>query len=96
MGKSVGNFGCSMEKWGILGLKRSKKMVLIGNKAVCGGGGCIGEASDEKWGGIKPVHPSPTIFVNFCPHFLHFPWYWVHYAHIAGHITIHFVRVFLT
>ena len=36
MGKSVGNFGCSMEKWGILGLKRSKNMVLIGNKAMVG------------------------------------------------------------
>ena len=32
----VGNFGCSMEKWVILGLKRSKNMVLIGNKAMAG------------------------------------------------------------
>ena len=41
MGKSVGNFGCPKEKWGIW--KRSKNMVLIGNKA--GGGGCINESS---------------------------------------------------
>ena len=33
-GGKWGNFGCSMKKWGIRGLKRSKNMVLIGNKAM--------------------------------------------------------------
>ena len=47
MGKSVGKFGCSMEKWAILGLKRPKNMVLIGSKAI---GGCIGESSQGKMG----------------------------------------------
>ena len=65
LGESVGNFGCLIEKWGILGPKRSKNMVLIGNKV--GGGG-----PEEKWGEMgengetKPVHPSPTVFV-ICP-----------------------------
>ena len=40
-----------MEQWGILGLKRSKNMVLIGNKAR-GGGGALVKAPEEKWGEI--------------------------------------------
>ena len=39
-----------MEKRGILGLKSSKNMVLIGNKAMWGGG-CIGESPRGKTGG---------------------------------------------
>ena len=38
-----------MEKWGTWGLKRPKNMVLIGNKAMGGGGG-IGESSRGKMG----------------------------------------------
>ena len=37
-----------MEKWGIWGLKRSKSMVLIGNKAM--GGFSLVKAPEEKWG----------------------------------------------
>ena len=36
MGKTVGNFGCPMEKWGILELKTPKNMVLVGSKAMVG------------------------------------------------------------
>ena len=38
-----------METWGILGLKSSKNMVLIGTKAM-GGGGALAKAPKEKWG----------------------------------------------
>ena len=77
MGESVGNFGCSMEKWGILVLKRSKNMVLIGNKA--GGGGALVKAEGEtegkwgemgrnggKWGKMGKPNQSTLAPQNFC------------------------------
>ena len=51
MGVNEGNSDCLVEKWGILRLKRPKIKVSVGNKAVCGGGGCIGESSQGKMGG---------------------------------------------
>ena len=72
------------------GLKRSKNMVLIGNKAM---GGCIGESSQGKMGEngkigeTKPVHPSPTLFV-ICLHLPHntpFPPISSHFPLISPH-----------
>ena len=52
MEEGGGNFGCSMEKWGLKkigGLKKSKNKGLIGNKAV-GGKGALVKAPEDNWG----------------------------------------------
>ena len=54
-----------MEKRGILGLKRPKNMVLIGNKAM-GGGGALVKASKEKWGKWGKPNQS-TLAPQFLP-----------------------------
>ena len=49
MGKVCEILDARWKKWGILGLKRSKNMVLIGNKAM--EGGALVKAPEGKWGG---------------------------------------------
>ena len=51
MGVNEGNSDCLVEKWEILGLKRPKIKVSVGNKAVRGGEGvALAKAPEEKWG----------------------------------------------
>ena len=75
-----------MEKWGILGLKRSKNMVLIGNKAMVGvhwrklprkNGGNWEKLGKPNQSTLAPhfllfAHTSPHN-IPFPPHFLPFP-----------------------
>ena len=53
MGGNEGNSDCSVENWEILGLKRPKIKVSVGNKAVVwggGGGAALATAPEEKSG----------------------------------------------
>ena len=49
-----GNSDCLVEKWEILGLKRPKIKVSVGNKTVCVGGGVhwrkLPRKNGGKWG----------------------------------------------
>ena len=93
-----------MEKWEILGLKRSKNMVLIGNKAM--GGGALAKAPKEKWGEMgKPnqstLAPHFLLFAPTSPHNTPFPPISSHFPPIFPHfppfppISPHFPPFFL-
>ena len=64
MGVSEGNSDCLVEKWEILGLKRPKIKVWVGNKAV--GGGRLAKAPEEKYRKMGENGGWGEIFCDLC------------------------------